>query len=66
MKGHEGHSLFVDNYYSSPILFEYLHQYKTGPCGTVRSNRARLPIFEEVEESGTQVFYHTDNLLALR
>ncbi|CAF3014252.1 unnamed protein product [Rotaria sp. Silwood2] len=62
----KGHSLFVDNYYSSPILFEYLHQYKTGAFGTVRSNRAGLPIFEEVEESGTQVFYHTDNLLALR
>ena len=52
----KGHSLFVDNYYSSPTLFEYLHQYKTGACGTVRKNRAGLPIFEEVEASGTQVF----------
>jgi hypothetical protein len=62
----KGHSLFVDNYYSSPILFEYLHQYETGACGTVRENRTGLPIFEEVGESGTQVFYHTNNLLALR
>lgn len=62
----KGHSLFVDNYYSSPALFEYLHQYKTGACGTVQKNRAGLPIFEELDEPGEQVFYHTDNLLALQ
>ena len=60
------HPLFMDNYYFSPILFEYLYQYKTGACGTVRGNRAGLPIFEGVEESGIQVFfYHSINLLAL-
>ncbi|CAF2645478.1 unnamed protein product [Rotaria sp. Silwood2] len=62
----KGHSLFVDNYYSSPALFEYLHQYKTGACGTVKKNRAGLPTFEEVEGPGGQVFYHTDNLLAFQ
>ncbi|CAF3196066.1 unnamed protein product [Rotaria sp. Silwood2] len=62
----KGHSLFVDNYYSSPILFEYLPQYKTGACGTVRNDRAGLPVFEEKQKPGKQVFYHMDNLLALR
>ena len=62
----KGHSLFVDNYYSSPTLFEYLHQYKTGACGTVRKDRAGLPAFEEKQKPGEQVFYHTDNLLALQ
>ena len=41
-------------------------QYKTGACGTVRSNRAGLPIFEEIEQHGAQVFYHTNNLLELQ
>jgi hypothetical protein len=62
----KGHSLFVDNYYSSPILFEYLHHYKTGACVTVRNNRAGLPAFEEEQRPSEQVFYHTNNLLALQ
>ncbi|CAF3954761.1 unnamed protein product, partial [Rotaria sp. Silwood1] len=60
------HSLFVDNYYSSPVLFEYIHQYKTGACRTVQKNRTGLPIYEEIDEPGEQVLYHTDNLLALQ
>jgi hypothetical protein len=36
----KGHSLFVDNFYSSPILFEYLHRYRTGACETVKKNRS--------------------------
>ncbi len=32
----KGHSLFVDNWYTSPRLFEKLHEFKTGACGTVR------------------------------
>ncbi len=62
----KGHSLFVENYYFSPVLFEYLHRYKTGAYGTVQKNRAGLPIFEEIEEHGEQVFYQTNNLLALQ
>ena len=62
----KGHSLFIDNYYSSPALFEYLHRYKTGACGTVKKNRRGLPTFEEIEGPGGQVFYHTDNLLAFQ
>jgi hypothetical protein len=62
----KSYSLFVDNYYSSPTLCVYLHQYKTAACGTVRSNRTGLPIFEEIEEPVAKVFYHTDNLLALQ
>lgn len=62
----KGHSLFVDNYYSSLALFAYLHRYKTGACGTVEKSRGGLPTFEEIEELGEQVFYPTDNLLAFQ
>ena len=35
----KGHSLFLDNWYTTPLLFEKLHELKTGACGTVRKNR---------------------------
>ncbi len=40
---HVGYVLYLDNWYSSPALYETLHDMKTGACGTVRSNRIGLP-----------------------
>ena len=39
----DGHTLFTDNYYTSPEL--YLHLYNSGvnACGTVRTNRRSFP-----------------------
>ena len=34
----KGHQLFVDNWYSSPALFEKLQNHQTGACGTIRKN----------------------------
>ncbi|PSN35194.1 PiggyBac transposable element-derived protein 4, partial [Blattella germanica] len=34
-----GHKLFMDNYFSSPDLFNDLHERKINCCGTVRHNR---------------------------
>ena len=39
----KGHKLFVDNYYTSPILFHDLYQQQTGACGTLRVNRKGVP-----------------------
>uniref|UniRef100_A0A674BS31 PiggyBac transposable element-derived protein domain-containing protein n=1 Tax=Salmo trutta TaxID=8032 RepID=A0A674BS31_SALTR len=39
------HTLYVDNWYSSPILFQHLLSNSTGACGTVRSNRKGMPAF---------------------
>ena len=36
---HGGHVLYLDNSYSSPVLYETLHDMKTEACGTVRSHR---------------------------
>ena len=33
-----GHTLFVDNYYTSQILFHDLYQQQTGACGTMSVN----------------------------
>lgn len=38
-----GHHLFVDKFYSSPNLFEYLQQHNTGACGPVKINIRGLP-----------------------
>lgn len=44
----KGHTLYVDNWYTSPALFHYLHDNNTGACGTVRSNRTGMPDFGAV------------------
>jgi hypothetical protein len=39
----KNHNIFVDNWYTSPDLFEYLHQENTEACGTVKKNRKGMP-----------------------
>jgi hypothetical protein len=39
----KGHHIYMDNYFSSPVLFEDLYKVKTYACGTVRGNRKGLP-----------------------
>jgi len=34
-----GHNIFIDNFFSSPRLFDDLHRCKINSCGTVRPNR---------------------------
>nr|XP_022921145.1 piggyBac transposable element-derived protein 4-like [Onthophagus taurus] len=41
---HRGHTLYIDNWYSSPKLFMTLSfNYKTNVIGTVRGNRKHMP-----------------------
>ena len=62
-----GHNLYVDNWYSSPALFEALYSMETGACGTIRLNRIHLTNFQTMKlEQYQQVFRHTDILLALK
>ena len=35
----KGHRLFMDNFYSSPALYEELYENKTLACGPVRQDR---------------------------
>uniref|UniRef100_A0A3P8X756 PiggyBac transposable element-derived protein domain-containing protein n=1 Tax=Esox lucius TaxID=8010 RepID=A0A3P8X756_ESOLU len=41
----KGHTLYVDNWYSSPTLFQHRLSNNTGACGTLRSNRKGMPRF---------------------
>jgi len=38
-----GHKLFMDNFFSSPRLFDDLNRRKINSCGTVRPNRKDMP-----------------------
>lgn len=39
----KGYTLFLDNWYSSPKIFEFLLTHDTNAIGTVRSNRKNMP-----------------------
>ena len=39
----KGHRLFMDNFYSSPALYQELYGKKTLACGTVRQDRKGMP-----------------------
>ncbi|XP_066600736.1 piggyBac transposable element-derived protein 4-like [Prorops nasuta] len=43
----KGHTLYVDNWYSSPALFNFLHNNCTNACGTVRKRRKGMPKIDE-------------------
>jgi len=38
-----GHKIFMDNFFSSPRLFDDLDRRKINSCGTVRPNRRDMP-----------------------
>ena len=62
----KGHSLFTDNYYTSPTLSLYLHDKKTNSCGTVRQNRKHMPPLKNKLQKGEIQSKATDKLLGLK
>ena len=58
----------MDNYYSSPELFQELYDVETYACGTVLKNRKGLPIAVSSAKlkKGESVFRRNDALLALK
>lgn len=63
----KGHTLITDNWYTSPHLYNLLHEKeKTNAFGTVRQNRKDMPKMEEKLKGGECVSRSTHNLLALK
>lgn len=60
------HTLFVDNWYTSPVLFSYLHDNETNACGTVKRRRKDMPKMTEKLNAGEMCFRSSSNMLALK
>ena len=61
----KGHIVYMDNWFTSPILFELLESKGTGAVGTVRKNRKHYPKFPAIKKKGEMATMHTDTMLAL-
>lgn len=61
----KGHTLWCDNWYSSPNLFKFLHEQKTNACGTVRKNRKNMPIFSKLKK-GEIKSQHSGPLMVIK
>ncbi|XP_026736358.1 piggyBac transposable element-derived protein 4-like [Trichoplusia ni] len=44
--------LYVDNWYTSPVLLDYLHRNNIYACGTVKKNRVGMPRFNNTIKRG--------------
>lgn len=62
----KGHMLYVDNWYTSPNLFDTLHKMKTNACGTVKSTRKNMPKITTKLSSGEFTYRSCKKLLAVR
>jgi len=62
----KGHIVYTDNWYSSPILTEFLHEKDTGLCGTVRKNRKGLPSLDSKLQKGEVQVAHNMIWMALK
>lgn len=61
--GGQGRTLYVDNWYSSPWLFNRLHNEKTNVCGTVRIKRTYLPKINHKEiKKGEMKFFSSKKM----
>nr|XP_053627819.1 piggyBac transposable element-derived protein 4-like isoform X2 [Cherax quadricarinatus] len=62
----KGHTLFTDNWYTSPMLADFLRVNKTDVCGTVRRNRKHMPRFSGGSADGAVQVFHANDTMALQ
>jgi hypothetical protein len=62
----KSHILYVDNWYSSPALFDHLFKNDTGACGTVRKNKKGMPLLSEKLKRGELSYRYKNKMLALK
>lgn len=58
--------LYIDNWYTSPKLLEYLYSNKIYACGTVKPNRSGMPPLKEKLARGEVVSKSREPLMALK
>jgi len=61
----KGYHVVMDNFFTSPELFEILLQYNTHAYGTIRSNRRLLPndIRQEILRKGNSLAYERNGMI---
>lgn len=62
----KGHTVFLDNWYSSPSLFNLLYDNYTNACGTVTKRRRGMPKITDILRKGEASSRSTKNLLAIK
>lgn len=62
----KGHTLYVDNWYTSPALFDVLHKNYTNACGTVKKRRKGMPKMDEKLKKGEACFRSSGNMLVMK
>ena len=64
----QGYRLYVDSWYTSQELFNYLTENNTAACGTARKNRIKLPreFTDAALAKGEHSFRRNGDLLAIR
>lgn len=62
----KGHALYVDNWCTSPTLFDILHKNGTNACGTVKKKRKGMPKMDEKLKMGEACFRSSENILAVK
>jgi hypothetical protein len=62
----EGHTVYTDNWYTSPALSLFLHKLKTNSCGTVRGNRKGMPSLSRKLLAGEVQSVTSDSLMAIK
>ncbi|XP_008181189.1 piggyBac transposable element-derived protein 4-like [Acyrthosiphon pisum] len=62
----KGYNLYTDNWYTSPILAQYLYKKKTTITGTVRKNRRGMPELKNKLAVGDVQSAHSKNIMVLK
>lgn len=62
----KGYNLYTDNWYTSPILSQYLLKKKTTLTGTVKKNRRGMPPLKNKLSAGGVQSSHTKNIMVLK
>lgn len=58
--------LYVDNWYTSPLLFKYLHEHNIYACGTVKKNRKYMPKLNTILELNETEVQYSGPLMAIK
>lgn len=62
----KGHVIYMDNWYSSPQLFSWLHDKQTGACGTLNMGRKNLPCLPKKMKKDDVAVRHNDKSIVIR